>query len=341
MPAIDADSLRTLAQQVLEAAGSPPEPATAVAEHMINANLAGHDSHGVQLIPNYLAGIREGRVVPSVRPTIVQEQPTAALVSGNWGFGQVSANFAMDTAIRKAKDVGVAVVGTVQCNHIGRLGEYPTRAAAQGVASLITSGNLNRTGSVAPFGGSKGALSTSPMAWGFPAGARPPFLLDFATSVIAGGKVDVALAKGEPLPEGAAFGPDGQPTTDPAVLRQGGSLRPFGGHKGYGLSLVVGLFGGILTHADSHATEGATGVFILAIDAGLFGPSEAVGRTVDKAFGRIKATPPAEGFDEVLISGETELRSRKQRLRDGIPIPEDTWDALRQTANDLGVAVAA
>ncbi len=341
MPTIAADSLRTVTQQLFEAAGTPPEQAAVVAEHLINANLAGHDSHGVQHIPGYVGGVRDGRVVPAAHPTIVQERPTAALVSGNWGFGQVAAKFAMDLAIRKAKEVGVTVVGIVQCNHIGRLGEYPTRAAAQGIASFITSGNLNRTGgSVAPYGGRQGALSTSPMAWGFPAGPRPPFLLDFATSVIAGGKVEVALAKGESLPEGAAFGPDGRPTTDPVVLRQGGSMLTFGGHKGYGLALVVGLFGGLLTHADRYATdEGATGVFILAVDVGLFGPSEAVERTVDKSFGRIKATPPAEGFDEVLISGETEHRSREQRLRDGIPIPDKTWDAVRQVAAELGVVV--
>ncbi len=343
MPTLDADSLRTFAQQVFAAAGTPSEYAATVAEHLVNANLAGHDSHGIQHIPGYIAGIRAGQIVPAAAPAIVQERPTAALVSGHWGFGQVAAKYAMDVAIRKVKEVGVTVVGIVQCNHIGRLGEYVTRAAAQGLASLVTSGNLNRIGgSVAPYGGRQGALSTSPMAWGFPAGPRPPFLLDFATSVIAGGKVEVALAKGESLPEGAAFGPDGRPTTDPVVLRQGGSLRTFGGHKGYGLALVVGLFGGLLTHADRYAIdEGATGVFILAVDVGLFGPSEAVERTVDQAFGRIKATPPAEGFDEVLISGETEHRSREQRRRDGIPIPAKTWMAVCQVATELGVAVPA
>ena len=341
MPTIAADSLRALAQRLFAAAGTPPEHAATVAEHLVNANLAGHDSHGVRHIPGYVGWVRDGQIVPAAHPTIVQERPAAALVSGNWAFGQVAAKYAMDVAIRKAKAVGVAVIGIVQCNHIGRLGEYPTRAAAQGIASFITSGTLNRTGgSVAPYGGRQGALSTGPMAWGFPAGPRPPFLLDFATSVIAGGKVDVALAKGESLPEGAALGPDGRPTTDPVVLRQGGSMLTFGGHKGYGLALVVGLFGGLLTHADQYADdEGATGVFILAVDVGLFGPRAAVERTVDESFGRIKATPPAEGFDEVLISGETEHRSRAQRLRDGIPIPDKTWAALRQVAAELGVAM--
>ena len=341
MPTIAAESLRTLARRLFAAAGTPPEHAATVAEHLVNANLAGHDSHGVRHIPGYIGGVRDGQIVPAAHPTIVQERPAAALVSGNWAFGQVAAKYAMDVAIHKAKAVGVAVVGIVQCNHIGRLGEYPTRAAAQGIASFITSGTLNRTGgSVAPYGGRQGALSTGPMAWGFPAGPRPPFLLDFATSVIAGGKVDVALAKGESLPEGAALGPDGRPTTDPVVLRQGGSMLTFGGHKGYGLALVVGLFGGLLTHADRYATEaGATGVFILAVDVSLFGPREAVERTVDQSFGRIKATPPAEGFDEVLISGETEHRSRAQRLSDGIPIPDKTWAALHQVAAELGVAM--
>lgn len=347
MPTIAAPAMQTLAQHIFTAAGTPPDLATIVADHLISASLAGHDSHGVLRIPAYVDSIRSGQVAATARPTVLQERPTSALISGNWGFGHVTATFATDLAIRKAKEQGVAVVGIVACNHIGRVGEYPTRAAAQGLASFVTVGGLNGD-QVTPFGGREARLVTNPVSFGFPTGSRPPFLVDFATSAVAGGKIMLARAKGEALPEGLLLDRDGQPTTDPDWYFQGGAILPVGGHKGYGLSMVVGLFGALLTHAKAHSgghretgryTISEAGTFILTVDAALFGPLDELIRDVDAALGQIKDTPPAPGADEVLIPGEPEHRSRERRLAEGIPVPDSTWTEIEDLAGQFGIAL--
>ncbi|MAG63528.1 dehydrogenase [Candidatus Woesearchaeota archaeon] len=341
MPTVQVPVLRDLTQQIFEAVGTPTDLATILAEHLVDANLAGHDSHGVMRIQPYVQNVRDGQVIPDARPTVIEERPATALVSGNWGFGHVATTFATDLAARKAKQGGVAVVGIAQCNHIGRVGAYPTQAAAQGVASFVVVGGLSGSGSVVPFGGREGRLSTNPLSFGFPAGSRPPFLVDFATSTVAGGKVMLASAKGEAVPEGALLDAEGNPTTDPRSRSQGGVMLPFGGHKGYGLSLVVGLFGGLLTHSARHAgqQQRGGGTFIMAVDSGLFGPLDALEQEVDTAFARIKDTPPVPGVDEVLIPGEPEHRTRNLRLKEGIPVPSTTWDEIGTIAGDLGVSM--
>ncbi|MAG37243.1 MAG: dehydrogenase [Dehalococcoidia bacterium] len=343
MPTLAVPVLTDLTQRIFAAAGTPADLATLVAEHLVDANLTGHDSHGVLRIPPYIQQVQAETVVADARPSILEERAATALVSGNWGWGQVTANFGMDLAIRKAKEGGVAVVGLVQCNHLGRVGAYPTRAAEQDIASFVTVGSLSGSGSVLPHGGREGRLGTNPLSFGFPGGSGPPFLVDFATSTIAGGKVMLALAKGEPVPEGALLDAEGNPTTDPATRYQGGGMLPFGGHKGYGLSMVVGLFGGLLTHATKQAGHGGRGggTFMLAVDASLFGPLDELAQEVDQAFAQLKNTPPAPGFEEVLIPGEPEQRSRERRQREDIPVPESTWEEIRSIAAEFGLTMPA
>jgi LDH2 family malate/lactate/ureidoglycolate dehydrogenase len=341
MPTLTAAVLHDFSQRIFAAAGADPGPARVVSDHLIEANLAGHDSHGVLRIPSYVRSIQRGGIQPNARPEVVRETPVSALVDARRTFGHVSALFAADLAIAKAKAHGAAIVGTVHGNHIGRLGHYVTHAARRDVVLIVTTGWTGR--SAAPFGGRQGALGTNPIAAGFPAAGDTPFLLDFATTAVAGGKVMVARAKHQPLPEGCLLDKDGAPTTDPNAYFDGGALVPFGGpvgmHKGYALSLLSALLSGALVQAPGEAGRGAGGsVFLLAIDAGVFGSVSAVKAVAGQVFERVKEVPPAPGFDEVLVPGEPEARAARGRRETGIAVPDDTWREITSLAAELRVA---
>jgi hydroxycarboxylate dehydrogenase B len=340
-----AEQLRELSLGIFRAAGCPQDVAERVAGALVDANLAGHDSHGVIRIPQYLAAIRGGEIVPDARPAILRDSAVTVVVDGKWAFGQLTAAFATDVAVERARAHGVSMVGAVRCNHIGRLGEYGTRAAEQGIAAIVLASGFGGRGvSAVPFGGAKPLFGTNPIAAGIPAGDEPTFLLDFATTAVAAGKVEVARAKKAPLPPGSIVDRDGRPTTDPEDYYQGGALLPFGGHKGYALSVMVELLGRVLTEADAYAEEprggpvyGHSGMLVLAMNPAALGDQATYAAIADETIHRIKDVPPAPGFAEVLVPGEPEERSRAERLETGIPIPEETWGRITESARELGV----
>jgi LDH2 family malate/lactate/ureidoglycolate dehydrogenase len=334
-----AAELRETATTIFRAAGADPEPTDILVTHLIDANLAGHDSHGVLRIPTYVKGVLSEKIKPNARPRVIEETAASALVDGAWTFGQVAARYGTDVAIDKAKTNGVAVVGVVRCNHIGRLGTYSTLAASQNVVAMVTIGNVGN--STAPFGGRAGAFSTNPFSFGFPAGNHSDVMIDFATSAIAGGKVMVARAKHEPVPPGCLIDQDGNPTTDPAAYFNGGALLAFGGHKGSALATLSVLLSHVLIPA-ADFSDGAvlTATFILAIDAGLFRDEAVVEAEADGVIDRIKSVPPAAGFSEVMVPGEPEVRTRQRREVEGIPVAEDTWAEIVQAAKSVGVELA-
>jgi len=340
------DRLRQVGRAIFEAAGAPPDIARRVAEALVDANLAGHDSHGVIRIPQYLQDIKQGLIVPDARPRVLRETASAALVDGCWAFGQVSAAFATDLAIDRARQTGLAAVGLVRANHIGRLGEYSARAAVAGVVAIVTAGGFGGRGA-APYGGAGVAFGTNPISLGFPGGdGEPDVLVDFATTAVAAGKIRVAQAKGEPLPPGCLIDREGRPTTDPEDYYRGGMLLPFGGHKGYGLAVAIELLGQCLTGADAFAEEGRggpvygrSGTLILALDAGLFRPREEYARAAGAFLRRVRSVPPAPGFAEVLLPGDPERRAHEARSQRGVPVPEATWEAIREAGRGLGLAV--
>ena len=339
------DELRAAATAIFRAAGADEENAATVVEHLIDANLCGHDSHGVIRIPSYVRAIKEGQIQPTARPEVVRETAAMTLIDARHTFGHVSALFATDALVRKAREHGVAVGGTFHGNHIGRLGYYPTRAAGEGVTLLVAYGTLGRSG--APFGGRTGALGTNPISIGFPAEGDEPFVLDFATTAVAGGKVMVARDKHEQLPPNSAMDRDGRPTTDPNALSQGGALLPFGGHKGYALSVMAVLLSSVLVREPDEASgggqsggrEGGGGsrVFFCAIDSAVFGAGAPAAAA--SVFQQLREVPPAEGFQSVQVPGEPERRSRERRLEGGIPVAEDTWKAIAGAGAGLGVTI--
>jgi uncharacterized oxidoreductase len=337
---IKAERLHKVASALFQAAGTPEDITKDVVDILIESNLAGHDSHGVQLIPGYMRMVKEGRVKPDARPEIVEETPTTALVAGRWGWGQLTGAFGTDVAIRKARESKISMVGMVECNHVGRQGEYVERASAAGLAMIATLGSGGEGGNTAPFGGRKGALGTNPWSVGIPAGEQPNVLLDFATTVVAGNKVAVARAKGEQLPPGAILDKDGNPSTDPAALREGGTMLPFGAHKGYALAVCAELMGNIVTGSYRFPGSGrGGGTLFIAFDPAVFGSAASYAEAADRVLARIKAVPPAPGFQEVLLPGEPELRNKAKRGAEGVPIPEATWEALKKAGSDLGVDV--
>lgn len=344
---VAADRLRTLGAQVFEAAGTPPDTARHVADHLVAANLAGHDSHGVIRIPMYVQQIEDGWVVPAARPKVLRSRAPAALVSGEWGFGHPAATLAMDEACARASEHGIGAAGVVRATHLGRLGTYAERAAGQGLIALIWLGGLGTWRAAVPYGGRDPVYGTNPIAAAFPAGRAGVALLDYATTAIAGGKIMVARDRDEPLPAGSIVDADGRPSTDPAAFFDGGALLPFGGHKGYALAFFAQLLGQSLTGAMHHDTDGRggdafrhSGSFYLAISPDLFADPDSV---VDDAAGvleRVRGSAPAEGFAGVMAPGDPEARSRAER-GDRIPLPDETWRAISATAARLGVEASA
>jgi LDH2 family malate/lactate/ureidoglycolate dehydrogenase len=346
MPLVTADQLTPLSEAIFRAAGASPANAARVTEAMVSANLAGHDSHGVQHIPGYVAEIERGAIDPTGQPAVLRETDTTALVSGGWTFGHVGAAYAARLAIEKARRQHLAAVSLVEVHHIGRLGEYGEMGVTAGIVVIAAAGFGHRHPNVAPYGGARALLATNPMTIGIPTGEQPGMVLDFATSIVAAGKVSLAHAKGEQLPPGMVIDREGRPTTEPRDLFEGGALLPFGGHKGFALALAIEFLGRILGGGEAHATGnrggnyyGESGTLFLAIDPATFRPAADYAAAAADLVGRVKATPPAPGFDAVLIPGDPERQARAARLANGIPIPTSTWEAIGATARTYGVAL--
>ena len=336
MPTLTQQALETITADIFCHAGAPQDLAQQVAQVLVDNHMAGHDSHGILRIPEYLKSIEDGEIVVDARPQIIQDTPVSALVQGHWALGQVTGIYAADVAIAKAKANHVAVVSVVQAAHTGRLAAFTERAARQNVVMFMTIGTVDRP-MTAPYGGAAAILGTNPVAFSLPNPQGAPVTLDIATSAIAAGKVKVAKARHEELPEGVILNKSGQPSVNPQDFLDGGFLLPFGGHKGYALAVIAELLSGPLVGADAFAgVTPRSGIFLFAMDAGLFRAQPDYAQALANRLGQIKAIPPAQGFSEVLIPGEPEARVRAQREREGIPIPEDTWQAVKTAALKVG-----
>lgn len=336
MPTFNAAHLTRMGSRLLEAAGVPAETAQLVSTSLVEGNLTGHDSHGVIRLAQYIRGIERGQINPRAELEIVRETATTALIDAHWAFCQVAARRAMEIAIAKAKQHALAAVWLRNSAHIGRLGEYVLMAVEHGLIGFMTCNSSQLT---APYGGVDRVFGTNPFAYAFPRSGAP-FLMDFATSVTAEGKLRVALAKGVPIPEGQILDRDRKPSTNPADFYDGGVLLPLGGHKGYGLLMVADLLGGALTgHGCTLLPEHSTGngVFMMAIEIAAFCPVEELTDTVDRLSVAVKAGNKAPGFDEILIPGEPEFRAKEQRLRDGITLPESVWQEMAAAAGQYGL----
>jgi uncharacterized oxidoreductase len=344
MPTVHADRLKKIGVALLRAAGASPEEAEAVAGGCVNANLVGHDSHGIVAIPTYIDRIKAGHIVPGAPWTIVQESPTTTVIDGHWGFGfHVNAK-AMALTIEKARKSNVAAATVFRQSHVGRVGAYPLMAIEHGMIGLATADSGRSPKAVAPFGGREARLGTNPISIAVPSDLDGPFCLDMATSAVAAGKVALAVARGKEIPTGWVVDAEGNATTDPKELRKGGALLPLGGTEGYkgsGLAAIVEVLCGLLTGLGFGVEPSGRhndGCFMAVFNVAAFRPLAEFKKEVAEFARYLKATPPAAGSPGVFYPGEVEHIRAQERAKTGIDVEDATWNKLRALAGEYGLA---
>jgi uncharacterized oxidoreductase len=345
---VQAEILRGIVASVSAAAGSEQAEAILIARRLVDANLAGHDSHGVIRLPRYVQNLAGGGVVANQHATIVLDTGSLIVVDGHNGFGQVIGGEAMAIGIKAAKQNGACVLALRHTAHLGRIADWAEMAANAGLASFhfvnVTGAGVTR---VAPFGGTDGRLATNPIAAAIPRPDGNHVVLDMATSVVAEGKIAVAANRGVQTPEGWLLDGYGQPTRDPRSLygEPAGSITPFGTYKGYGLSLFVDLFAGALTgaggvtHQHTLPTRVENNMVAMIIDPEAFGDRAAFDAEVDRILAFVTGSQPS-GDRPVLVPGDPERQIRAERLANGIPIDAETWRQIVAAGKSVGVAIA-
>jgi hydroxycarboxylate dehydrogenase B len=347
---LQARALAAQAAAILAAAGSTGEEARRVADNLVLANLTGHDSHGVGMIPRYVDAVLEGGLKPNAQARVTLDTGTLLAVDGSRGYGQVVGEQAMRLAIERTRRHGNCILALAHAHHLGRIGHFAEMAVAEGLVSIHFVNVLSRP-VVAPWSGGDGRYGTNPFCVGIPLAGREPFVLDFATSRVAQGKMRVAHNEGRRVAEGYLIDERGQPTTDPGVVvvpQPGGlfgALMPFGEHKGFGLAVACELLGGALTGggtwhrpADS-ARSVVNGMFTVLVDPARLGTQAAFESEALAFVDWLRQSPSADGG--VRIAGEPEREARARREREGIAIDDTTWAELVDAGRKVGFDLQA
>lgn len=337
--------LQQLVSNIFEQAGAPGGHAQIVAKHLVESNLAGHDSHGVMRVSQYVDAMNSGQVVADAKPRMIHETPSGGVLDGQSAFGQVAAKQAMDLAMQKARETGIGAVTLRNCYHTGRLGAHSEMAVAEEMIGIVMVNAGGGGQSVAPFGGCQPRLATNPISIASPPADPFPLVLDIATSVAPEGKVRDLLQKKQPLPEGWIVDSEGRPSTNPQDFYEppGGAIQALGGpvgYKGFGLAMMVDVLAGALTGAGACSEQvvpAKDGMLLMAIDVSQYGAIADFHRQVLSLIEHVKSCPAAPGFDEVYVPGEHEHRVANQRRRNGIEIPDGVWEGITSLAVALGV----
>ncbi len=341
MPIVQADELQSFTAGIFTAYGASAADAATVAAALVKASLLGHDSHGLLAIGRYVDKINRGTLHPAAQPTLRHARGSVAVVDGCYGFGQVTARFGVQRVIELARTHGIAAVALSRTNHIGRLGDYAEQISQAGFVALIVASGAGRGGSVAPHGGRERVFGTNPLAWGLPVQhGRGPLIADFSTSAIPEGKVGMARARRESLPPGAVLDRAGRASADPESFYAGGSLLPFGGHKGYSLVLFIEVVASLLAGSvPSSSAEYRPGnpTLLFAIDIEAFLPVSEYHRHTEALLRRIESSQPAEGFERVLLPNAVELAIAARRRKEGIPVPDVLWAELQELGRKANV----
>lgn len=344
MPHIDHIPLRKLISDMFHSANVPEDQAKIMADHLVEANLMGHDSHGVIRTPGYLRSIQAGNMKPVGELDIVRESPASKVIHGGGCLGIVIAHRAMEMATNMALEHTFGAVAVHQCSHIGRLGDFPTRAAERDCIGLLMLNGGSRF--TAPFGGTGRRLPPNPIAFSAPTQNGPPLMLDITTSVAAGGKVEVYRAREEQVPEGWLVDEQGNTITDPNIFSQGlAAMLPLGGplgHKGYGLGMMIDAIAGGLSWAGCSSekpTRGGSGFIAIAININSFIDVDEYKREIQKLIDWVKSSPVHPDHKKIYLPGEIEQERQAQREAEGIFIEDNTWDAICESAKGLGVSI--
>ena len=346
MPTFTKEKIINICTSIIEAAGVSHQNANLIADLLAEANITGHDSHGIIRIPQYLAAIEDNDILTDSDVDILRETPLTAIVDGNWGFGQITMNRAVEIGLEKASKNGLAAITVRNANHIGRLGSYVDHIARQRMVGLLF---VNAIGTpayrMAPWGGTEPRLVTDPLAFGIPSPYADPIVIDMTTTVVAEGKVRIKRNRGEKAPDGWLLNSEGKPTNDPNVLYglPLGSILPLGGttagHKGYGLNIAIELLAGILSGAGCIGKDErlSNGALLIIIGIEQFLPIEEFHQESEIFIKHVKSSPVAEGFDEILLPGEIESKVKRERTQEGIFVEDETWDQILEWGLKLGV----
>ena len=350
-----AEKLKLAVMALLRQSGSETEEAEIVAEHLVRANLMGHDSHGVGMLALYIKKMLEGLLKPNQEPCLVKEDGPIMMFDGRRGFGQSVAKKAMDCALELCRETGLVLMTLRNAYHIGRIGTYGEQSIEAGMVSLHLVNVTDHPPIVAPFRGSDARYATNPICIAMPGTShQPPLLLDMATSYVALGKVRVALNKGEQLPEEWVIDKKGKPSRDPAVMEDhiyhgsdletlSGALRPLGGYKGYGLALFCELLGGMLsgggTIQPGNKRKGGitNNMLTFIVDPSRLIELPAMHHEIESLVEYVKASPAANEKEPILVAGDPERISISRREKEGIPLDKTTWEQILVAAESLGM----
>lgn len=345
---IKAEPLTNVIHAIAKAGGSTDREAELVSTNLVEANLRGHDSHGVGMIPRYAEAVAEGGLAVNQHIKIVMDTGPLLTLDGLTGYGQVMGYEAMELGAERAKRNGVCVVGLSNSHHIGRIGHWAEQCIAHGLVSIHFVNVISRP-IVAPWGGSDARHGTNPFCVGIPRAGHEPIVLDFATSKIAQGKTRVAHNKGVELEPGTIIDNEGKPTTNPryTVIAPHGAILPFGEHKGSGLALVCEILGGALSGGETvkgpadRKRRVLNGMLSILIDPTKLGTSENLAREVESFVAWHTGSPPAPGIDKVKIAGDPERETKKKRLAEGIAVDPTTWQEILDAGKRFGLEQAA
>lgn len=340
---VDHTTLRTHLERMLGALGVPADQAPVITDNLVEADLRGVDSHGSHLMALYFGRVRSGHLRPDTHVTTLADEGSTVRLDGGLGFGQIAGVAAVDLAVERAHAHGVATVSVRELTHLGALAYYTMRASAQGCFAMAFQ---NGAMIVPPFGGTTSLFSTNPFSYAVPAGAHPDIVYDIATTAAAGNKILLARKRGDAsIPEGWANDEHGYPTTDPnaASISQ---LQWFGGHKGFGIGLLVEIMAGLLADSSFGATEQsdseltgwdriAKGASFVVLDVARFLPVDRFRAHVDRLIDDVHASELAPGHDRVMVPGELEAQRREERLARGIPLPRALIEELDEMAAAL------
>ncbi|SNB69767.1 uncharacterized oxidoreductase [Arboricoccus pini] len=343
MPYVKPSRLYAYAKLIIAKMGSREEEAHEVADHLVRANLAGHDSHGIGMLPSYVEMFEKGLWIPNQTLTTVADAGALLIFEAARGAGQSMAAEATRRGIARARELGTCAIALRHSSHIGRIGTYGEQAAAEGMAFVAFVNVADHAPWVATYGGSDPRLGTNPFCAAVPGEGGTPLVLDMATSAIAFGKARVARNKGVPVPDNSLIDERGNATNDPLPIvdHHKGALLPFGLHKGSGLAIMCEILGAALIGGQTIVQEKKEGIvnnmLAFIVDTTRFGGGDAIRREIDGVKGWIKAAPPAPGFDEVLLPGEPERRTADHRGAEGIPVDDKSWADIEHSARRLGL----
>lgn len=339
---IDPERLIDFATGVYAGEGVPQADARLIADTLVQADLWGHQSHGVLRLGWYLDRIKNGVMNPVTTPEFIVDAGSIAVIDGHDGVGHVLTKLAANEAIRRAKAHGIGAVGVRMSNHFGTCMYYTRMGTQEGCVMFLTS---NGGPAMAPWGGRRKVIGTNPWSVATPAGKHPPFLMDMANTGVARGKIYLARNKHQPIPEGWAIDKDGAPTTDPQAAIDG-IILPMAGHKGYAIAMMVDVLSGVLTgsgflsqvHSPYKTAEKSNcGHFMIAINIEAFQPLAEFNARMEQYIGEIKSVPLARGFDEIFYPGEMEARNNLRNRKEGLQLPEDTLTDLARIARETGL----